>query len=156
MKHVDIWTDGASKGNPGIGGYGVVIKYTDKNGDVHRKEIKEAFDETTNNRMEVLSAIVALKNLKESCDVTLYSDSKYLVNAFNEHWVDDWIESNFREGRTNEVKNIDLWKELIELVKYHKVKLIWVKGHADNVENERCDELANIAIDEFSRKRNIK
>ena len=149
MKHVDIWTDGASKGNPGPGGYGVVIVYTDKNGIAHRKEIKEAFMMTTNNKMEVYSAIVALRTLKESCDITLTSDSQYLVKAFNEGWIDTWIKEDFRRGKKDEVKNIELWQELIELTKKHKVKFVWVKGHADNKENERCDELANEAIKEL-------
>ena len=149
MKHVDIWTDGASKGNPGPGGYGIVLKYVDKNGELHKKEIKEAFESTTNNRMEVMSAIVALKELKEPCEVTLTSDSKYLVNAFNEKWIDSWIKNNFRRGKSDEVKNIDLWEELIELTKKHKVSFKWVKGHADNEDNERCDELANEAIKEM-------
>lgn len=149
MKHVDIWTDGAAKGNPGPGGYGVVIKYTDKDGKESRLELKEAFSNTTNNRMEVLSAIIALKHLKEPCEVTLTSDSKYLVSAFNEGWIDTWIKKDFRRGRTDEVKNIDLWEQLIELTKIHKVTFVWVKGHADNVENERCDTLANIAIKEL-------
>lgn len=149
MKHVDIWTDGASKGNPGPGGYGVVIKYTDGSGKVHRKEIKEAFESTTNNRMEVLSAIVALKTLTEPCEVTLSSDSQYLVKAFNEGWIDSWLKNDFRRGKSDEVKNIDLWEELISLTRTHKVTFIWVKGHADNEENERCDKLANEAIKEL-------
>ncbi len=149
MKHVDIWTDGAAKGNPGPGGYGVVIKYIDKDGKENRLELKEAFPNTTNNRMEVLSAIIALKHLKEPCEVTLTSDSKYLVSAFNEGWIDTWIKKDFRRGRTDEVKNIDLWEQLIELTKIHKVTFVWVKGHADNVENERCDALANLAIKEL-------
>lgn len=149
MKHVDIWTDGAAKGNPGPGGYGVVIKYIDKSGKEIRLELKEAFQNTTNNRMEVLSAIVALEKLKEPCEVTLTSDSKYLVNAFNEKWIDTWIKSDFRKGKANEVKNIDLWEKLIPLTKIHRVDFKWVKGHADNIENERCDELANIAIKEL-------
>ena len=149
MKHVDIWTDGASKGNPGPGGYGIVLKYVDKNGELHKKEIKEAFESTTNNRMEVMSAIVALKELKEPCEVTLTSDSKYLVNAFNEHWIDAWIKNDFRRGKSDEVKNIDLWEELIKLTNTHKVTFVWVKGHAENVDNERCDELANEAIKEL-------
>lgn len=149
MKHVDIWTDGASKGNPGPGGYGVVIKFIDKKGETKRLELKEAFENTTNNRMELLSAIVALEKLKEPCDVTLTSDSKYLVSAFNEDWISEWIETDFRRGKTTEVKNIDLWERIIELTKRHKVKFVWVKGHADNEENERCDKLANEAICEM-------
>ena len=153
MKHIDIWTDGASKGNPGPGGYGIVLKYVDKNGEMHRKEIKEAFESTTNNRMEVLSAIVALKELKEPCDVTLTSDSQYLVKAFNENWIDTWIKKDFRRGKYDEVKNIDLWEELIALTKKHDVHFVWVKGHADNIENERCDELANEAIIEMQKSK---
>ena len=149
MKHVDIWTDGASKGNPGPGGYGVVIKFIDKKGETKRLELKEAFENTTNNRMELLSAIVALEKLKEPCDVTLTSDSKYLVSACNEDWISEWIETDFRRGKTTEVKNIDLWERIIELTKRHKVKFVWVKGHADNEENERCDKLANEAICEM-------
>ena len=149
MKHVDIWTDGASRGNPGPGGYGVVLKFEDSDGKVHRKELKAAFPDTTNNKMEVMAAIVALKELKESCEVTLSSDSKYLVSAFNENWIDKWIKTDFRRGKSDEVKNIDLWEELIELTKKHKVTFVWVKGHADNVENERCDKLANEAMDEM-------
>ena len=148
MKHVDIWTDGASKGNPGPGGYGAVIKYVDRSGIEKRLELKEAFESTTNNKMELLSAIVALEKLKEPCEVTLTSDSKYLVDAFNQDWISEWIDTDFRRGKTTEVKNIDLWERLIDLSKKHKIKFVWVKGHADNVENERCDALANEAIKE--------
>ena len=149
MKHVDIWTDGASRGNPGPGGYGVVLRYEDKDGKIHRKEMKAAFPNTTNNKMGVLAAIVALRELKEPCEVTLTSDSKYLVSAFNENWIDDWIKNDFRRGKAKEVKNLELWEELIELTKKHKVSFIWVKGHADDVENEKCDKLANEAMDEM-------
>lgn len=151
MKHIDIWTDGAAKGNPGPGGYGIVIKYLDKNGVNHRKEIKKAFESTTNNRMELLSAIVALKELNQPCEVTLFSDSQYLVNAFNENWLAAWVKSDFRRGYANEVKNIDLWEELIELTKKHNVTFVWVKGHADNLENNKCDKLANEAIKELQK-----
>ena len=153
MRHVDIWTDGASKGNPGPGGYGIVIKYREDDGAEVRKEMKAAFSMTTNNKMEVLSAIVALKSLDEPSEVTLTSDSQYLVKAFNDGWIDSWIKSDFRRGKKDEVKNIELWEELIELTKKHKVSFVWVRGHADNVENERCDTLANIAIKEMSEIR---
>lgn len=149
MKHIDIWTDGASRGNPGIGGYGAVIKFIDKNGIENRLELKEAFDNTTNNKMELLSAIVALEKLKEPCDVTLSSDSKYLVDAFNKNWIDSWLKCDFRRGRQNEVKNIDLWERLIKQAKRHNIQFVWVKGHNNNTENERCDTLANMAMDEF-------
>lgn len=149
MKHVDIWTDGASKGNPGPGGYGIVMKYVDNKNELHVKELKKAFPSTTNNKMEVMSAIVALQTLEEPCEVTLTSDSQYLVKAFNEGWLDNWIKNDFRRGKKDEVKNIDLWEEMIKLTKKHKVTFKWVKGHADNIDNERCDKLANEAITEL-------
>ena len=152
MKHVDIWTDGAARGNPGPGGYGAVIKYVDKNGVETRLELKEGFNNTTNNRMELLSAIVALEKLKEPCEVILTSDSKYLVDAFNKNWIGEWLKNDFRRGKTNEVKNIDLWERIIKLTEKHKVEFLWVKGHNNNIENERCDTLANIAIDELLMK----
>ena len=117
-----------------------------------RLELKEAFYSTTNNRMELLAAIVALEKLKEPCEVTLKSDSKYLVNAFNENWIETWVKKDFRRGTTQEVKNIDLWERLLKLVKIHSVKFIWVKGHSLDIENERCDELANMAMDSLLKK----
>ena len=152
MKHVDIWTDGACRGNPGLGGYGIVIKYVNKQNDEVKLELKQAFYSTTNNRMELLAAIVALEKLKEPCEVTLKSDSKYLVNAFNENWIETWVKKDFRRGTTQEVKNIDLWERLLKLVKIHSVKFIWVKGHSLDIENERCDELANMAMDSLLKK----
>ena len=152
MKHVDIWTDGAARGNPGPGGYGAVIKYVDKKGCETRLELKEGFNNTTNNRMELLSAIVALEKLKEPCEVILTSDSKYLVDAFNKNWISEWLKNDFRRVKTNEVKNIDLWERIIKLTEKHKVEFLWVKGHNNNIENERCDTLANIAIDELLMK----
>lgn len=152
MKKVTIYTDGASRGNPGPGGYGVVLLYTDKDGKVIRKEMKEAFLSTTNNRMELMGAIVALKELKMPCEVELYSDSKYVVDAFNKNWIENWQKTDFRRGKKDEVKNIDLWQELIELTNKHNVKFNWVKGHNDNIENERCDKLANEAMDELKNR----
>lgn len=152
MKKVTIYTDGASRGNPGPGGYGVVLLYTDKDGKVIRKEMKEAFLSTTNNRMELMGAIVALKELKMPCEVELYSDSKYVVDAFNKNWIENWKRKDFRKGKVDEVKNIDLWQELIELTNKHNVKFNWVKGHNDNIENERCDKLANEAMDELKNR----
>ena len=137
MKHVDIWTDGASKGNPGSGGYGVVIKYQDNKGEIKRLELNEAFEETTNNRMELLSAIVALEKLKEPCDVTLSSDSKYLVDAFNQNWIDGWIKKGWKTSGKQPVKNVDLWKRLINLTEKHDVKFVWVKGHNGH-EKQAC------------------
>jgi ribonuclease HI len=130
---VHIYTDGACSGNPGKGGYGVVMIYG-----AHRKEMFEGFRLTTNNRMELLSVIVALESLKkEGLDVIVFSDSKYVVNAFEENWIYGWQKRGWAK-----VKNVDLWKRLIIAMKKHRVKFTWVKGHADNVENNRCDELA--------------
>ncbi len=141
MKIVDIYTDGACSGNPGQGGYGIVMMYNGA-----RKEVNKGFVMTTNNRMELLAVIDALSLLKEPCKVRLYSDSKYVVSAIKEGWLIGWIAKNWKNSKKEPVKNIDLWKELIPLIEKHEVEFIWVKGHADNVENERCDELAREAI----------
>lgn len=146
MQKVTIYSDGACKGNPnGPGGYGAIIQYVDKNGKLHEKEISKGFKDTTNNRMELTAVIDALKELIVSCDIDLYTDSNYVVKAFNEGWVDNWIKTNFRIGKKDEVKNIDLWEELIKLTREHKIKFHWVKGHAGHKENERCDKLASDA-----------
>ncbi len=130
---ITIYTDGASRGNPGPGGYGVVMKYGD-----HRKEISEGFRLTTNNRMELLSVIVALEHLKKhESHVTIYSDSKYVVDSVEKGWLAGWEKKNFAKK-----KNPDLWKRFLAIYRKHKVKFVWVKGHASNVENNRCDELA--------------
>ena len=130
---VHIYTDGACSGNPGPGGYGIVMIYGP-----HRKEMYEGFKRTTNNRMELLSVIVALESLKkEGMDVVVFSDSKYVVDAIEKNWIGGWV----RRGWTK-VKNVDLWKRFLVIFKKHKVKFVWVKGHATNVENNRCDELA--------------
>ncbi len=141
MKIVDVYTDGACSGNPGQGGYGIVMMYNGA-----RKEVNKGFVMTTNNRMELLAVIDALSLLKEPCKVRLYSDSKYVVSAIKEGWLIGWIAKNWKNSKKEPVKNIDLWKELIPLIEKHEVEFIWVKGHADNVENERCDELAREAI----------
>lgn len=133
MYKVIIYTDGAAQGNPGRGGYGVVMMSGDK-----RKELSHGYRLTTNNRMELLSVIVALEALKkDGMDITIYSDSKYVVDAVNKHWVFGWEKKGFK-GK----KNIDLWKRFLVIYRLHKPKFVWVKGHAANKENERCDELA--------------
>lgn len=133
MSVIHIYTDGACSGNPGPGGYGIVMLYGN-----HRKEMYEGFRKTTNNRMELLSVIVALESLKkEGLEVIVFSDSKYVVDAFEQNWVQGWIKRGFAK-----VKNVDLWKRLLLVMKKQKVKFVWVKGHASNVENNRCDELA--------------
>lgn len=133
---INIYTDGACSGNPGPGGYGIVMI-----SGVHRKELSQGFVRTTNNRMELMSVSVALEQLKNAgATVTVYSDSKYVVEAFNKNWIAGWIKKNWKD-----VKNPDLWQRLIALCKLHNVTFVWVKGHASNVENNRCDQLAVIA-----------
>lgn len=130
---IHIYTDGASRGNPGPGGYGVVMI-----AGPHRKEISEGFRLTTNNRMELLSVIVALESLKkEGSAVTVFSDSKYVVDAVEQKWVFGWEKKYFKDK-----KNEDLWKRFLRIYRKHSVKFVWVKGHASNKENNRCDELA--------------
>lgn len=137
IKKVIVYTDGACSGNPGAGGWGAILKY----GEIE-KEISGYEKETTNNRMELTAAIEALKRLKESCDVELYSDSAYLVNGFVQGWVRSWKAKGWRTASKDEVKNIDLWTELDRLNNTHKITWIKVKGHSDNEYNNRCDKLA--------------
>ena len=145
---VSIFTDGAARGNPdGPGGYGAVLRYVDPQGAVHEKELSAGYKKTTNNRMELMAAIVALEELTKPCEVDLHSDSKYLVDAFNQHWIDSWIKKGWKRGKNEPVKNIDLWKRLLKAKEQHKVRFIWVKGHAGEEINERCDKLATTAAD---------
>jgi len=137
VKKVDIYTDGACSGNPGPGGWAVILKY---NG--HTKEVSGYNKETTNNRMEVFAAIQGLRQLKERCKVSLYSDSAYLVDAFNKGWLRNWQDNNWRTAGKDEVKNIDLWKTLLMETEGHEVDFVKVKGHSDNEFNNRCDEMA--------------
>lgn len=137
MKKVTIYTDGACSGNPGMGGWGAILKYG-----LHEKEISGFEEETTNNRMELMAAIKALEALKEPCEVDLYSDSTYLVNAFNMKWIDRWKLNGWVNAKKQQVKNAELWKRLDELRSIHKINWIKVKGHSDNEFNNRCDKLA--------------
>jgi ribonuclease HI len=137
LKKVVIYTDGACLGNPGPGGYGVVMIY---NGT--RNEISGGFSRTTNNRMEIYAAIAGLKALKMSCDVTLYSDSQYVVNAIEQGWAKRWKANGWKRNKTERAVNADLWEQLLALCAPHKINFVWVRGHAGNKENERCDELA--------------
>lgn len=133
VTRITIYTDGAARGNPGPGGYGVVLLSGE-----HRKEISGGFNHTTNNRMELLAVIVALEALKISgSDVTIYTDSRYVADAVNKGWLFDWVKKRFKDK-----KNPDLWLRFLNIYKKHNVKFVWVKGHADNPLNERCDELA--------------
>ena len=145
---VTMYTDGAARGNPdGPGGYGVVLHYIDKSGTLHEKELSGGYKKTTNNRMELMAAIVGLEALNRPCQVELYSDSKYVVDAFNQHWIDSWVKKNWINSQKKPVKNPDLWKRLLKAKEPHQVKFIWVKGHDGHPQNERCDELATTAAD---------
>ncbi len=141
MKNITIYTDGACSGNPGPGGYGIVLMYNE-----HKKEIYKGFKKTTNNRMELMAVVEGLNMLKEKCNVKIYSDSKYVVDAINKGWLNSWVLKNWVRGKNNPVLNVDLWKQLVPLLNEHTVEFIWVKGHANNFYNERCDELARYAI----------
>ena len=144
MKHVDIYTDGACRGNPGPGGWGAILMYGGKT-----KELSGGERETTNNRMELLAAISALEALKEPCSVTLTSDSKYLVDAVKLGWAVGWRARGWRKADKSPALNIDLWERLLRLLDKHKVDLVWIKGHAGHPYNERCDVLATTEADKF-------
>ena len=145
---VTIYTDGSARGNPnGPGGYGAVLQYVDSKGTLHERELSQGYARTTNNRMELMAAIAGLEALVRPCQVTLYSDSQYLVKAFNEHWIDGWQKKNWKRGKNDPVKNVDLWKRLLAAMEPHEVKFVWVKGHNGHEMNERCDQLATAAAD---------
>ena len=145
---VKIYTDGAARGNPdGPGGYGTVLEYTDTKGNLHTRELSQGYQRTTNNRMELMAVIAGLEALNRPCEVELYSDSQYVVNAFNQHWIEGWIKKGWKRGKNEQVKNVDLWKRLLAAKEPHKVKFIWVKGHNGHPQNDRCDELATGAAD---------
>ncbi|MFZ5595619.1 MAG: ribonuclease HI [Bacillota bacterium] len=134
---IDIYTDGACSGNPGPGGYGTILKYGK-----HVKEISGGYRLTTNNRMELMAVVKGLQELKKPCSITLYSDSKYIVDAMNLGWINKWVASGWIKGDGLPVKNIDLWKSILQLARPHKITWKWVKGHASNPFNNRCDSLA--------------
>lgn len=144
MEKVTIYTDGACSGNPGPGGWGAILMYQG-----NKKEISGGKSDTTNNVMELTAVIEALKMLKYPCEVELYSDSAYVVNAFIQKWIDNWMKNDWKTSNKEPVKNQELWKELYNLTKVHKVKFIKVKGHSDNEFNNRCDELARNEIKNY-------
>ena len=146
MEEITIYTDGACSGNPGPGGWGAILMM----GDV-RKEISGGSENTTNNIMELSAVIEALKLLKRPCKVTVFSDSAYVVNAFNQKWIYGWIKKNWRTAGGDPVKNKELWQELYSLTKVHDVTFNKVKGHADNEFNNRCDEMAVAESKKFIR-----
>lgn len=148
MGKVQIYTDGAARGNPdGPGGYGTVLQFMDSKGELHERIMSGGYKRTTNNRMELMAAIIGLEALNRPCRVELYSDSKYLTDAFNQRWIDNWVANNWQRSKSGPVKNIDLWKRLLAAKEPHQVTFLWVKGHNGNPQNERCDVLATSAAD---------
>lgn len=145
---VKIYTDGAARGNPdGPGGYGTILHYTDTKGVLHERTFSQGYEKTTNNRMELMAAIIGLEALNRPCQVELYSDSKYLTDAFNQHWIEGWQRKGWKRGKNEPVKNVELWKRLLAAKEPHEVRFIWVKGHDGHELNERCDMLATSAAD---------
>lgn len=145
---VKIYTDGAARGNPdGPGGYGTVLEYVDPRGELHMRELSQGYKKTTNNRMELMAVIAGLEALNRPCEVELYSDSQYVVNAFNQHWIESWVRKGWKRGKNEPVKNVDLWKRLLKAKELHQVSFHWVKGHNGHPQNERCDVLATTAAD---------
>ncbi len=144
LKEVTIYTDGACSGNPGPGGWAAILMAGG-----HTKELSGGDKDTTNNRMELLGVINGLKALKFPCKVKIYSDSAYVVNAFNQNWIDKWVLNGWKNSAKADVANADLWKELVKLTSMHEVTFIKVKGHADNEYNNRCDELAVLESQKF-------
>jgi ribonuclease HI len=137
MKRVEIYTDGACSGNPGPGGYGVILISNN-----HIKELSAGYKKTTNNRMELRAVIAGLQALRERCSVKIYSDSKYIVDAIQKGWVNRWEKNNWYRNKNEKALNPDLWRILLDLLNEHQVEFIWVRGHAGHPENERCDKLA--------------
>ncbi len=149
MMKVKLFSDGSSRGNPGPGGYGTILQYLDKNGKLHEREYSGGEKETTNNRMELMGVITGLEALNRPCEVEVISDSRYVTDAFNQNWIEGWQKKGWRNS-SGEVKNIDLWKRLLEAMKEHSVNFTWVRGHAGHPENERCDKLATTAADSYA------
>lgn len=138
---VEMYTDGACSGNPGSGGYGIVLKYKD-----NIKEISGGYRQTTNNRMELIAVIIGLEALKKPCKVKIYSDSKYIIDALNKGWIRKWKENGWLRARNKPTKNADLWVKILNLAEKHIITWVWVKGHDENIYNNRCDKLAKEAI----------
>ena len=144
MKHVEIYTDGACRGNPGRGGWGAILVYGGR-----EKELSGGEELTTNNRMELTAAIEALEALRERCEVTLTSDSKYLTDAINKGWLENWKKRGWKKSNGDTLPNLDLWKKIDGLLEEHNVTFVWVKGHEGHEYNERCDVLATTYADSF-------
>ena len=145
---VRLFSDGAARGNPsGPGGFGTLLQYTDSKGILHEREYSAGYKKTTNNRMELMGVITGLEALIRPCEVEVVSDSRYVTDAFNKHWVDSWLRSGWVNSQRKPVLNDGLWKRLLKAMEPHKVSFIWVKGHVGHPENERCDRLATKAAD---------
>lgn len=144
MKKVEIFTDGACKGNPGPGGWGAILRYKNV-----EKEISGGEPDTTNNRMELTAVIKALELLKEKCEVSLYTDSQYVANALTQGWAKKWKANGWMRNKKEKALNPELWDRLLSLYEFHEVEINWVKGHAGHPENERCDRLAVAAAEKF-------
>ena len=147
MKHVNIYTDGSCRGNPGVGGWGAILVYGE-----HRKELSGGEAQTTNNRMELTAVIEALSALKEPCLVTLTSDSKYVIEALEKGWAEGWKQRGWRKADKSPALNSDLWERLLNLTHFHQVTTVWVKGHAGHPYNERCDQLATDFADKIKEE----
>lgn len=146
--NVVLYSDGSARGNPnGPGGYGSILHFRDSKGQLHTREFSAGYKLTTNNRMELMGVIVALEALTKPCHVQVVSDSKYVTDAFNAGWMTTWLANNWKTAAKKPVKNVDLWKRLLDAMKPHEVEFVWVKGHAGHPENERCDRLATMAAD---------
>lgn len=145
---VTLYTDGAARGNPeGPGGYGSILQYVDSKGTLHERQFSAGYKKTTNNRMELMAVIIGLEALTKPCEVVVVSDSKYVTDAFNQHWMDSWLKNNWKTSTKKPVKNVELWQRLLAAMKPHQVQFEWVKGHDGHPENERCDMLATTAAD---------
>lgn len=147
LMHVTAWSDGSSRGNPGPGGYGAVLRYVGPDGVSHERELSGGYRRTTNNRMELMGAIAALEALRRPCSVEMVTDSQYVVKAFTDGWIAGWQRRGWKTASKQPVKNVDLWQRLLAAAAPHEVTWTWVKGHAGHPENERCDELATSAAD---------
>lgn len=147
MKKVTLYTDGACSGNPGKGGWAAILNYNN-----HEKVLSGGENQTTNNRMELMAVIAGLSALKEGCNVEIYSDSAYVVNAFLQGWTTNWIENNWKTASNKQVQNVDLWQKLLKLAAGHEISWNKVKGHADNELNNRCDKIARGEIEKLDKK----
>lgn len=147
LTSVQLFSDGSSRGNPGPGGFGTILRMTDAAGEVHEREISAGYAHTTNNRMELMGVIAGFEALTRPCNVHVVSDSQYVIKAFNDNWIEGWLARGWKGANKKPVKNVDLWKRLLAAIEPHQVTFEWVHGHQGHAENERCDALATAAAD---------